>query len=47
MTTTYRCPRCTFTYTAPVAVLFVTHRCKPHDRKATRLAEEPGTDDGE
>ena len=46
MTTTYRCPRCPFTYTEAVAVLFVTHRCKPHDRKATRLAKEP-TDDGE
>jgi len=45
MTTTYRCPRCPYTYTAPVAVKSVTHRCKPHDRKATRLTEEP-TDDG-
>ena len=29
-----------------VAVIAVTHRCKPHDRQTTRLAEEP-TDDAE
>jgi len=44
MTTTYRCPRCPFTYTAHVAVLAVTHRCKPHDRQTTRLAKEPTND---
>ena len=47
MTTTYRCPRCTFTYDLPMAVLWVSHDCKPHDRKATHLAEEPGANDGE